>query len=119
MKQNGTQRQAAIHRATKETDIRVEWMLDGSGQGKIETSIRFFDHMLELLSKHGFFDLTVQAKGDIDIDEHHTVEDVGIVMGKALHQAVGVCGQSAAHQSGVSGEGWVDRGGADCRAARA
>jgi imidazoleglycerol-phosphate dehydratase len=89
MKQNGTRRQAAIHRATKETDIRVEWMLDGSGQSKIETSIRFFDHMLELLSKHGFFDLTVQAKGDIDIDEHHTVEDVGIVMGKALHEALG------------------------------
>ena len=58
-------------------------------QGKIDTGIRFFDHMLELLSKHGFFDLTVQAKGDIDIDEHHTVEDVGIVMGKALHQALG------------------------------
>jgi imidazoleglycerol-phosphate dehydratase len=89
MKQNGTRRQAAIHRATKETDIRVEWMLDGSGQNKIETSIRFFDHMLELLSKHGFFDLTVQAKGDIDIDDHHTVEDVGIVMGKALHEALG------------------------------
>ena len=67
----------------------VEWTLDGSGQGKIDTGIRFFDHMLELLSKHGFFDLTVQAKGDIDIDEHHTVEDVGIVMGKALHQALG------------------------------
>jgi imidazoleglycerol-phosphate dehydratase len=89
MKQNGTRRQAAIHRATKETDIRVEWMLDGSGQNKIKTSIRFFDHMLELLSKHGFFDLTVQAKGDIDIDDHHTVEDVGIVMGKALHEALG------------------------------
>lgn len=89
MKQTGTRRQAAIHRATKETDIRVEWMLDGSGQSKIETSIRFFDHMLELLSKHGFFDLIVQAKGDIDIDEHHTVEDVGIVMGKALHEALG------------------------------
>ena len=82
--------QAGItHRATKETDIRVEWTLDGSGQGKIDTGIRFFDHMLELLAKHGFFDLTVQAKGDIDIDEHHTVEDVGIVMGKALHQALG------------------------------
>ena len=60
-----------------------------SGQGKIDTGIRFLDHMLELLAKHGFFDLTVQAKGDIDIDEHHTVEDVGIVMGKALHQALG------------------------------
>ena len=77
MKKNGAaSRQASVHRATKETDIRVEWTLDGSGQGKIDTQIRFFD-------------LTVQAKGDIDIDEHHTVEDVGIVMGKALHQALG------------------------------
>jgi imidazoleglycerol-phosphate dehydratase len=90
MKKNGgAARQASIQRATKETDIRVEWTLDGSGQGKIHTSIRFFDHMLELLAKHGFFDLTVEAKGDIDIDEHHTVEDVGIVMGQALHQALG------------------------------
>ena len=90
MKKNGAApRQASIQRATKETDIRVEWTLDGSGQGKINTSIRFFDHMLELLARHGFFDLTVQAKGDIDIDEHHTVEDVGIVMGQALHQALG------------------------------
>ncbi|HEY6973085.1 MAG TPA: imidazoleglycerol-phosphate dehydratase, partial [Nitrospiraceae bacterium] len=90
MKKNGAApRQASIQRATKETDIRVEWTLDGIGQGKISTSIRFFDHMLELLAKHGFFDLTVQAKGDIDIDEHHTVEDVGIVMGQALNQALG------------------------------
>ncbi len=90
MKKNGSApRQSSIHRATKETDISVEWTLDGSGQGKIDTGVRFFDHMLELLSKHGFFDITVKAKGDIDIDEHHTVEDVGIVMGKALHQALG------------------------------
>lgn len=89
MKKNGAPRQAGIHRTTKETDIRVEWTLDGSGEGKIDTGIRFFDHMLELLAKHGFFDLAVQAKGDLDIDEHHTVEDVGIVMGKALHQALG------------------------------
>ena len=89
MRKDGVPRYASLHRATKETDITVEWSLDGSGQGKIETSIRFFDHMLELLAKHGFFDLTVMAKGDIDIDEHHTVEDVGIVMGKAFHQALG------------------------------
>lgn len=82
-------RRAAIHRTTKETDIRVEWVLDGAGQGVINTGIRFFDHMLELLAKHGFFNLTVQATGDLDIDEHHTVEDVGIVMGQALHQALG------------------------------
>ena len=89
MKQTGAPRQAALHRATKETDIRVEWVLDGSGHGQIDTSIRFFDHMLELLAKHGFFDLTVQAKGDIDIDEHHTVEDVGITLGQAVARAVG------------------------------
>ena len=100
MKKNGSAaRQASIHRATKETDISVDWALDGSGHGKIDTGIRFFDHMLELLSKHGFFDLTVQAKGDIDIDEHHTVEDVGIVMGnlapslgrKGWNQAIWIC----------------------------
>ena len=90
MKKNGSApRQSSIHRATKETDILVEWTLDGSGQGKIDTGIRFFDHMLELLSKHGFFDLTVQAKGDIDIDEHHTVEDVGLVLGQAFKDALG------------------------------
>ena len=90
MKKNGSApRQASLHRATKETDIRVEWTIDGSGQGKIDTGIRFLDHMLELLAKHGFFDLTVQAKGDLDIDEHHTVEDVGIVLGNALREALG------------------------------
>ncbi len=90
MKKNGAApRQAVVQRVTKETDIRVEWTLDGSGEGKIETSIRFFDHMLELLAKHGFFDLTIQAKGDTDVDEHHTVEDVGIVMGQALQEALG------------------------------
>lgn len=107
MKKTGAPRQAALHRATKETDIRVDWVLDGSGHGQIDTSIRFFDHMLELLAKHGFFDLTVQAKGDIDIDEHHTVEDVGITMGKALHQALG-------RRQGSSGSGgpqchWMKR----------
>ncbi len=90
MKKNGSaRRRASVQRTTKETDIWVEWTLDGGGQGRIDTGIRFFDHMLELLAKHGFFDLTVQAKGDIDIDEHHTVEDVGIVLGQALRQALG------------------------------
>ncbi len=74
--------------------------LDGSGQGKIDTSIRFFDHMLDLLPSMDFFDLTVQAKGDIEIDEHHTVEDVGIVMGKALHQALG-------RKGGIKRFGWA------------
>jgi len=89
-----------VHRATKETDIRVEWTLDGTGQGKVDTSIRFFDHMVELLARHGFFDLTVQARGDIEIDEHHTVEDVGIVIGKALHQALG-------EKAGIKRFGWA------------
>ena len=100
MRKGGDLRQASLHRATKETDIRVEWSLDGTGQAKIDTSIRFFDHMLDLLARHGFFDLTVQAKGDVDIDEHHTVEDVGIVMGKALHQALG-------EKAGIKRFGWA------------
>ncbi|HYM38483.1 MAG TPA: imidazoleglycerol-phosphate dehydratase HisB [Nitrospiraceae bacterium] len=82
-------RRAAIKRATKETDIRVDWSLDGTGQTRIKTPIPFLDHMLDLLGRHGFFDLTVQAKGDTHIDDHHTVEDVGIVLGDALKQALG------------------------------
>ncbi|MFO0774412.1 MAG: imidazoleglycerol-phosphate dehydratase HisB [Nitrospiraceae bacterium] len=90
MSQSGTApRRASLHRATKETDIQVEWVLDGQGKGRIKSGIRFLDHMLELFAKHGFFDLTVRATGDLDIDEHHTMEDVGIVLGKVLHQALG------------------------------
>ena len=82
-------RTATLERNTRETQIRCVLNLDGEGKAKVKTGVPFLDHMLELLAKHGFFDLTVKAKGDIDIDEHHTVEDVGIVMGKALHQALG------------------------------
>ena len=82
-------RRAAIKRATKETNIRVEWTLDGTGKTRIKTPIPFLDHMLDLLGRHGFFDLTVLAKGDTHIDDHHTVEDVGIVLGDALKQALG------------------------------
>jgi imidazoleglycerol-phosphate dehydratase len=82
-------RRALIDRRTTETQIAMRIAIDGRGRYRVRTGIRFLDHMLELLAKHGFFDLTVHAKGDIDIDEHHTVEDVGIVMGKALHQALG------------------------------
>jgi imidazoleglycerol-phosphate dehydratase len=82
-------RRAAIERRTKETDVRVEWVLDGSGRGDVHTSIPFLDHMLELLAKHGHFDLHVEAKGDTEIDDHHTIEDIGIVLGDALKQAVG------------------------------
>ncbi len=82
-------RKARIERKTKETDIRVDINLDGSGAYTVSTSIPFLDHMLSLMCKHGLFDLKIGAKGDIDIDDHHTVEDTGIVLGKAVKQALG------------------------------
>src|SRR5258708_26110787 len=82
-------RTAAINRKTAETDIQLTLNLDGSGTGKIDTGIGFFDHMLTLLAKHALFDLTVTAKGDLAVDFHHTVEDVGICLGKALAQSLG------------------------------
>ena len=82
-------RSAKIERTTKETQIALELNLDGSGEGVIETGIGFFNHMLELLKKHALIDLTVRAKGDLDVDYHHTVEDVGLVLGKALNEALG------------------------------
>ena len=82
-------RKAKIARNTKETQIKLELNLDGSGKGVIDTGIGFFDHMLELLKKHALIDLTVKAKGDIKVDYHHTVEDVGLVFGQALDKALG------------------------------
>src|SRR4030042_3213729 len=82
-------RTAKIERKTKETDIKVEINLDGEGKYSINTAIPFLDHMLSLMSKHGLFDLKIKAKGDRDIDDHHTVEDVGIVLGKAVKKALG------------------------------
>jgi imidazoleglycerol-phosphate dehydratase len=82
-------RKAKVERKTKETNIKIGLNLDGSGRYSIKTSIPFFDHMLSLMCKHGLFDMTLKAKGDIDIDDHHTVEDVGIVLGKAFKQALG------------------------------
>ena len=82
-------RTAKISRDTKETKISLSLNLDGSGEGEISTGIGFFDHMLELLKKHALVDLTVKARGDLDVDYHHTVEDVGLVFGKALDQALG------------------------------
>ena len=82
-------RKAVIERNTKETQITLELELDGSGEGVIDTGVGFFNHMLELLKKHANLDLTVKAKGDIDVDYHHTVEDVGLVLGKALNEALG------------------------------
>jgi len=82
-------RKAEVERTTKETSISVSWDLDGSGEYSISTGIPFFDHMLDLFAKHGLFDLVVTANGDIDVDNHHTVEDAGIAMGKALRAALG------------------------------
>lgn len=82
-------RTAAIERTTKETDIRVELNLDGSGKYEINTGVGFFDHMLTQIAVHGLFDLTIQAKGDLEIDPHHTIEDVALVLGSAFKEALG------------------------------
>lgn len=82
-------RQATLERTTKETQIALSLDLDGSGEGVIDTGIGFFNHMLELLKKHALINLTVKATGDLDVDYHHTVEDVGLVFGQALDRALG------------------------------
>src|ERR1700736_3584090 len=82
-------RSARVTRATKETDVAVVVNLDGTGASAIETGIGFFDHMLDLLARHSRIDITVQAKGDLHIDHHHTTEDVGIALGQAVKQALG------------------------------
>jgi imidazoleglycerol-phosphate dehydratase len=82
-------RTARIHRKTAETDIRLKLALDGRGSYKISTGIRFLDHMLELFTRHGGFDLALEAHGDLDVDQHHTVEDIGIVLGQAVREALG------------------------------
>ena len=82
-------RSAALRRETKETTVGVSLALDGAGTTTVSTGIPFFDHMLEQLGKHAGFDLTIEAKGDLDVDLHHTVEDVGIVVGNALREALG------------------------------
>jgi imidazoleglycerol-phosphate dehydratase len=82
-------RAANVDRTTKETAIEAELKIDGSGKADISTGIGFFDHMLTLLTVHGFFDLTLRARGDLEVDFHHTVEDVGIVVGQLLAQALG------------------------------
>ncbi len=84
-----TPRKSTLARKTRETDIQLELNLDGSGQYEIATGIAFFDHMLESFTKHGAFDLRLRASGDLDVDLHHTVEDVGIALGQALRQALG------------------------------
>jgi len=82
-------RQARVERKTKETEIAIQLGLDGTGSSKVKTPIPFFSHMLEAWSKHGLMDLAVDAQGDVEVDQHHTVEDVGIVLGQALKQALG------------------------------
>jgi imidazoleglycerol-phosphate dehydratase len=82
-------RHATITRKTKETDINLTIGLDGTGKSNIKTDVAFFDHMLEQLAKHGLFDLSISCKGDLEIDSHHTVEDVGIALGQAIKEALG------------------------------
>lgn len=84
-----SKRIAQVARTTKETDIVISLDLDGAGVVEVATGVPFFDHMMEAFGKHGLFDLTVKAEGDIEIDAHHTVEDVGIVLGQAFEQALG------------------------------
>jgi len=83
------ERRASIHRKTKETEIRLELNLDGTGGTEIKTGIPFMDHMLTLMAAHGFVDLKITASGDTEVDDHHTVEDLGICLGKAIHDALG------------------------------
>ncbi len=82
-------RKASIERITRETQIKLSLNIDGKGEAKVYTSVPFLDHMLDLFTRHGLFDLQVEAKGDIDIDFHHTVEDIGIVLGTAFREALG------------------------------
>ena len=82
-------RKAEVERKTKETDIKISLVIDGQGQTNITSGIPFFDHMLTLLAVHGFFDLSVRAAGDLDVDLHHTVEDVGLVLGDTIREALG------------------------------
>lgn len=82
-------RKASLQRDTKETQIKMSLAVDGHGKYKVSTGIRFFDHMLELFAHHGGFDLTLKATGDLDVDQHHTVEDVGIALGQAFTKALG------------------------------
>ncbi|MGE5321666.1 MAG: imidazoleglycerol-phosphate dehydratase HisB [Actinomycetota bacterium] len=82
-------RRAKLHRSTTETDIQLALTIEGKGRYEVSTGIRFLDHMLELFTRHGAFDLKLKAQGDLDVDQHHTVEDVGIALGEAFHSALG------------------------------
>ena len=89
MKSNTNNRQADVRRKTKETDVRVRLNLDGSGKSRVLIGLPFLEHMLELFAKHGLFDLDVKCDGDLEIDDHHSVEDIAITLGQALVQALG------------------------------
>ncbi len=89
-------RSARLERKTNETDIRLLLKIDGRGTYKVATGIRFFDHMLELFARHGGFDLELSCKGDLDVDQHHTVEDVGIALGEAFERRWGIRRESCA-----------------------
>src|SRR5687767_2253158 len=97
---NSSKRTAKVSRATKETKVRVALDLDGGGKSACRTGVGFFDHMLDLLARHSLIDLTVHAEGDLQVDAHHTVEDVGIVIGQAIEKAVG-------DKRGVYRYGWA------------
>jgi imidazoleglycerol-phosphate dehydratase len=100
MSKHTADRTASIDRETKETKVSVTLNLDGSGKAAILSGVGFFDHMLDLLSRHSLIDLTVNAEGDLDVDSHHTVEDVGIVIGQAIERALG-------DKRGISRYGWA------------
>lgn len=100
MSKRNNGRRAEISRETKETKVRLSVNLDGSGKGSIHTGVGFFDHMLDLLSRHSLIDLEIEADGDLEVDAHHTVEDVGIVLGQALERALG-------DKRGISRYGWA------------
>jgi imidazoleglycerol-phosphate dehydratase len=99
-KQNATERVAEVSRQTKETKIKLRLNLDGQGQASVETGVGFFNHMLDLLTRHSLVDLSVHAEGDLDVDSHHTVEDVGIVLGQAIEKALG-------DKKGIYRYGWA------------
>src|SRR6188508_3773816 len=82
-------RTAKVERKTKETDIKLSLDIDGAGKAAIETGMPFFNHMLDAFSRHGFFNIDIQAKGDLEVDYHHTVEDVGLTLGQAFKEALG------------------------------
>jgi len=99
-KRSNNGRTAEINRQTKETKVRVSLNLDGSGDASAHTGVGFFDHMLDLLSRHSLIDLDIEAEGDLQVDSHHTVEDVGIVIGQALEKALG-------DKRGINRYGWA------------